>query len=233
MSYIYKLTDDIEFKYASVEYRYFPVKKKTGLMFRPISFYKKIGNEEGICAMGNIIEGAALKSSKISLPLPKGIEIYNRSYFQVKVELVSYSPRGLLIENRILKQFPSYNSKTFKKPLNPYTVYFDAGLSNSIFHVWQYFHYGFSGDITKRLWKYYIHLLRESRAKYRWKYKLPMQHKKCNSCGFKSEIPFFLEIHDTAEIDFEKEYIPIAENNFIVLCPNCHKLAHQDIKRCV
>jgi len=40
-----------------------------------------------------------------------------------------------------------------------------------------------------------------------------------------------MEIHDTTFIDFENTYVPININNFIVVCPNCHKELHFKIKK--
>ena len=58
---------------------------------------------------------------------------------------------------------------------------------------------------------------------------------KCMHCGltvkpFREYYHDFLELHETVKIDFKTEYIKIVPENFVILCPNCHKLEHEKIK---
>jgi hypothetical protein len=231
LGWIYKLKDNFSLNPWVNGYRYYPVKKKYTPMFNPITLYRRYNDTEGICGLGDIIEYESLKSSEITLI--EGLKLFDKSYFQIKIKLNCYTPEGLFIDREILKQFPSYNRKSFEKPLNPYTLYFDGGLNYSINYIYKNFHYDFFSiiDINKNLWRYYIHLLREKAVANYWRNRLPMKYKKCIQCGLKSEVPYFLEIHDNVAVDFAGEYIPVNINDFIVLCPNCHKSIHQKMKK--
>jgi len=230
LSWIYVLKDNFSSNFWNNGYKYFPVKKKYTTMFSPITLYRKYKDTEGICGLGNIIEYEALKSTEIKLS--KDTKIYDRSYFQIKIKTNYYTPEGLFIDKEILRQFPAFNRKTFEKPLNPYTLYFDAGLNYSVNYIYHNFHYDFFSvtDIDNNLWKYYIHLLREMEIRHYWRRILFKKHKECFNCGFKSEIKYFFELHDNIVVDFNREYIPVNINDFIVLCPNCHKLIHHKMK---
>ena len=231
MGYIYRLNDGVNlFKWRNESNVYIPVKKDNPPMFRDISIYIKNENGEGLFGLGKIISNEIYKSSEI--PLNKNIDFLVRSFFQVKIHL-DYLGMFPLVDYRIMKQFPAYHHKWFQKPLNPYKLYWDYSLSNDINFIFDTFYYeidtAFSIDMNH--WKYYIHFLREKYARNYWKYKLPKEKGRCIECGFKNEIPYFLEIHDTTEVDFYKNYIPISMDKFVVLCPNCHKLIHNKIKK--
>lgn len=230
MSWIYVLKDNFSTNPWTIGYEYFPVKKKYYTGFSPITLYRKYKDTEGICGWGNFIERDSLKSSEIK-PI-EGMNLYDKSYFQIKITLNSYTPEGLIIDKEILRQFPSYNRKSFGKPFNPYTLYFDAGLNWSVNYIYRNCHHDFFSiyDVKECLWKYYIHLLREKEVRYSWLRELPKKYKECVKCGYKSEAPYFFELHDTIAIDFDNEFVRVNKNDFIVLCPNCHRSIHQRMK---
>jgi len=231
MSWIYILKDNFTMNPWTVQYEYFPVKKKYWTGYGPIALYRKYKNTEGICGWGDILELNAEKSSEIKIV--EGMKLYDASYFQIKMRLTSFTHQGLLIDKEILRQFPAYNIKLFRKPLNPYTLYFDGGLTPSIEYIFSEGKYDFCSiyDIKENLWKYFIHLLREAEAKNSWFREFHKKRSECVNCGYKSETPYFFELHDTITVDFDREYIPVNKNDFIILCPNCHKSIHQEMKR--
>ena len=226
MGYIYRVKDNFDFN-PWTPYKYFPVKKKYYTNFEPISFYKNDDNGGGIYGLGKILEYKALNSSKIHLE--EGIKLFDSSFFQIKVRFSHYS-FAPYIDNKILKHFPSYNKKQFENPINPYTLYWDCGLSTYMLYVLNNFYISRASIFKKNVWEYYIHFLREMDINLNVKNKLLRKYKQCNQCGFKSDSPYFFELHDTVKIDLEKDYVPVNIDNFIVLCPNCHKLIHQKLK---
>ena len=230
MGYIYRLNDGLNLIkwFYNKKNKYIPVKNPRPPMFRNISIYIKNENGEGIFGLGKIISDEIYKSSEI--PLNKNIDFFDRSFFQAKIHL-DYLSREPLIDNRIMKQFPAYHHKWFQKPLHPYKLYWDYRLSDDINFIFDAFGYEIEiSNMNMNEWKYYIHILREKHTRYSWKYKLPKEKGQCINCGLKNETPCFLEIHDTTEVDFYTDYMPMSIDKFIVLCPNCHKLLHAKIK---
>jgi hypothetical protein len=58
----------------------------------------------------------------------------------------------------------------------------------------------------------------------------------CSLCGFK-HTPFygsgrsFFELHETLLICLNEDYKKIELKNFIIVCPNCHKIEHEKLKK--
>jgi len=232
MSYLYRLPEKCNLypNKKKFNFNYLSVKKSLvySLHFGKVAIYDKNEHGEGIFGFGEIMHNKAEKSSQLD-PYKK-INFLERNYFQVKVRIHSYGIEPF-IDIRHLRFFPSFNSKSFQKPLNPYVFYQASGLH----WEYNYLHYRFSYDFCPslgpgyfgdRYWAFYIHVLREQWVNYFWNKKLPKENNRCASCGLKSDYPYFLEIHDTVKIDFDSEYKPVNIKDFIVLCPSCHKKEH-------
>jgi hypothetical protein len=140
------------------------------------------------------------------------------------------------INIRHLRHFPSYNSKQYQKPLSPFVLYWAGAMHWELSFLQYRFSYDFfpsSGPaffVSDRYWGFYIHVLREQWINYFWNKKLPKENSQCAACGLKSDYPYFLKIHDNVKIDFDSEYKPVNIKDFIVLCPNCHKKEHLDLR---
>jgi hypothetical protein len=230
MGYIYRLPSDFSLipNVKKVNFDYLPVKKKEFPMIRDLSIYSKNEYGEGIFALGSVLSSSEEKSSELKL---ENNNLINRNMFQVKIHL-AYICRFPWIYIKHLKHFPTYNTKWFEKPYNPYKLYWACSLNSDIKYLFSTFWYDFFENNVvnhydySHLWKYYVHLLRERCVKNYWHLKIPLNTKECRICGYKSDVPYFLEIHDTIDINFDKDYIPINKNDFIVVCPNCHKNIH-------
>ncbi len=225
MGYIYRLEnnkclipnkDNFDMNYLSVK------RKASYMQLRDVALYIKNDEGEGIFGFAKILKDKTFKSSEIDAQ--KNIIFLKRDFFQLPVKFTAYS-RVPLIDIRHLRHFPSYNSRFFQKPFNPFVLYRSGGLH----WVYNYLQHRFSYDFfpttgpnffPDKYWKYYIHFLREQHISYYWHKKLPKERQKCKNCGKKLHLDYFLEIHDTTEIDFDGDFKPVKIESFIVLC--CH-----------
>ena len=235
MSYIYRIDRDSENSYHRVSAGSFLSVKKVPYISpgQKVAIYAKNEEMEGIFSFVTIKEARTYKTSEIEDN--KNQHFLNRNFFQIPIQTGGYStvPK---IDIRYLKHFPSYNSKVFQKPYKPFTLYW-AGL---LAWEYEYLKYRFSYDFTPssgpaifpdRYWKHYIHVLREQSINYFWNNKLPKEKHACESCGENYHHPYFLEIHDTVEINFEQDFKPVSIHDFVVLCPSCHKKEHLKINK--
>lgn len=237
MSYIYRLPEKCN-SYPNkkkFDFNFLSVKKSPvySLHFGKVAIYAKNKHGEGIFGFGEIMHDKAEKSSQ--LDPKKNIKFLNRNYFQVKVRLFSYGVEPT-IDIRHLMHFPSYNSKQFDKPLNPFVLNWAGAMHWELSFLQYRFSYDFNPSsgpafsVSDKHWTFYIHFLREQWINYYWNNKLPKENGKCASCGLKSDYPYFLEIHDTVKIDFDSEFIPVNIKDFTVLCPSCHKKEHLELR---
>jgi hypothetical protein len=231
VGYIYKLPKEFPLipNKDKINLNYIPVKKDISPMIRSLSIYMKSENGEGIYGLGNIISENVIKTSEIKLS--KEFKFVNRNFYQINIHL-DYAGRFPFIDIYYLRHFPSYNAKWFQKPYNEYKLYWAYKLNEDIKYIWSTFWYDFEDMyFSKKHWKYYIHYLREKSIENYWNKKLPMQQKKCSVCTLEYEEPYYLEIHDTKEIKFNNDYVPVDINDFIVVCPNCHKELHMKLRK--
>lgn len=229
MGYIYRLPNDFSVSPGWQIPVFVPLKKKRVPMMKSISIYRKAEHGEGIFGLGYIVSKDLQKSSEISGAENAGI--INRNYFQLKIHLNYYSVYEPYVYIQYLRHFPSYNHRWTNKPCYPYTLYWEAGINAEIEDIFSKFWYEIEGIYKDANWKYYIHLLREEAINKYWNDKLPRETGKCKLCGRKYDEPYFLEIHDTVNIDFEGAYVPVHIKDFIVLCPNCHKEQHFKMRK--
>ena len=230
MSYIYRIDRDSENSFHRVSAGSFLSVKKVPYISpgQKVAIYAKTEEYEGIFSFATFLKSNTYKTSVIE---DNKTQLFlNRNFFQIPVEPDGSStvPR---IDIRYLKHFPSYNSKVFQRPYKPFVLYW-AGL---LAWEYEYLRYRFSYDFCPscgpaifpdRYWEHYIHVLREQCINYFWNNKLPKEKGKCENCGEKYHQPYFLEIHDTVEIDFDLDFKPVSIRDFIVLCPSCHKKEH-------
>lgn len=234
MSYIYRLPNNCSLIPNKQKYNleYLSVKKSPvySLHFGEVAIYAKNKHGEGIVGFGEILNEKTFKSSQ--LDPDKKNKYIDRNFFQVNVRLYHQSTEPI-IYLRHLKQFPSFNSKTFDKPFNPYVLYWAGMLHWEWDYIKKRFPYNFPYGIeptSDRYLRFYIHILREKSINYFWNKKLPKENNQCAACGLKSDYPYFLEIHDTVKIDFDSDYKPVNIKDFIVLCPSCHKKEHLELR---
>ena len=225
MGYIYRLPNDYKIINHPASLFYFSIKKKQDIISHEISVYSKNEDGEGIFAIGYLSSDIVYKTTE--LPTLERSSLFERSFFQIKVKLYRAS-RFPLVDIKYLSQFPSYNRKFCQKPKNPYTLYWDAGLTKDISFIYENYNRFFSTNINK--WKYYIHILREESIKHKKKVrKMLNTANKCINCGILPQTSNFLEIHDKFNINFNYEYVTPGIEDAIIVCPNCHKILHEDI----
>ncbi|MDX9883728.1 MAG: hypothetical protein RBS73_16825 [Prolixibacteraceae bacterium] len=237
MSYIYRLPEKCTLlpNKEKFDLDFLSVKKLPLYSFPlgKVAIYAKNKKGEGIFGFGEILNVKPFKSSHLD-PEQK-IKFINRSYFQVKIR---YRDKSCwpLINIRHLKHFPSFNSKQYKKPFNPFVLYWAGAMHWELSFLQYRFSHDFNSGsglgffLSDRYWRFYIHILREQWINYFWNKRLPKENSRCTACGLKSDYPYFLEIHDTVKIDFDDDYRPVDSKNFIVLCPNCHKKEHLQMR---
>jgi hypothetical protein len=165
--------------------------------------------------------------------------VYNRSQLQIAVRLSSIAEDPFL-GTQCLEQFPSINQHRKIRAINYDKVYRTNRLVSEINYLysgkwWHTLPYSFLGDNHR---EHYFHILREQhfRLYFLRKYKRILKEEtECSICKFKAndykpEYSPFLELHETTPVDFNSKYKQIKKEDFIVVCPNCHKLEHEKIK---
>ncbi|MCK9270874.1 MAG: hypothetical protein RBR47_06240 [Bacteroidales bacterium] len=203
------------------------VKKKWySRFFEEVAIYGKNESGEGIFGFGKIMGEGYLKSSIVDPK--KQLRFYDRTYFQMPIHLYTKS-RFPLIPIRYLRHFPTYNCSHFQKPFNPYVLYFssivydykDFQKTYPFWSIW----YSDEG----KYWRLFVHFLRERSVDFIYKRRLLKNIRGCQRCGWRNHSPYFLEIHDTHEINFDAEFHPLNNDDLSVLCPSCHKTMHHKI----
>lgn len=237
MSYLYKVDQSfiksIKTIFFDKQRIFISVKKITPYLRggETIGLYLKTKYHEGLVGQGTIVDGKTYKTSE--LDLHENDMVINRNFYQVEIRTHTMAFMGVKIPIHILRQFPAYNSKSFQKPYNFYTLYWASSLSWEISHIetkFDYFFHRFNcNELDDINWQRNLHILREKDVPYRWHLYLPKKTRCCEKCGFQSYTPYLLEIHDTTVIDYSKTYSPIREEDFIILCPTCHKQEHLDM----
>ena len=122
-----------------------------------------------------------------------------------------------------------------------YEIHSAGSLSDEISFIfddhWWFFPRG-EFDLTNNQYQFFFHLLREKWLGL-WKikdYKKLLGGKNtCVYCNmtftpYKEFYHDFLELHELVKVDFMKEFLKIFPENFVVLCPNCHKHEHEKMK---
>lgn len=253
MTYIYKMPLPILPNKEEFKMEYIPIKRKDRLhQGASISFYAENKFGKGIFALGIILSDKTIKSSEIGKP--EEIKLMNRNFYQIKVfhTTTSLNP---IIPLRFLRHFPSFNSNYGARPYNSNVLYSDGGLSYEIDTLTTLFPYSpyntrvslseFEGETMYRSlfysnredgtvgldfdgdWKIKLHCLRERSLHTMHYRKMIKKAKRCAVCGMlKPYLKNYFELHEKIEINFEKPYVPVAANNFITVCPNCHKMMH-------
>ena len=113
-----------------------------------------------------------------------------------------------------------------------FTIYWDAGVTSDIEYIYDTFRDDFDQVFVpdENKWVFYVHLLREKTIKYFWKVREMLKNGKCLKCGTEAQYEQFLEIHDSYNIDFHKEYKSLELMDYITVCPNCHKILHENMR---
>jgi len=167
-------------------------------------------------------------------------KVFDRAYWQLPVYFKRASIEAMLHDQCFL-QLPAINQPKKIVPINVYSIHQAGSLSDEISSIFDDHWWCFSSgefDLTKNQYQFLFHLLREKWLGL-WKikdYKKLLSGK--NTCVFcnMTVTPYkefyrdFLELHELVKVDFMKEFIKIVPENFVVLCPNCHKHEHEKMK---
>ncbi|MFP4023991.1 MAG: hypothetical protein ACLFVR_05645 [Thiohalospira sp.] len=212
--------------------------KKTNYIFpgNKIMIYKETNEYAGLIGIGEITDYAKKVSE---IPSNKQNTIYDRSLFQVPVRFKILFTSDLLNKDFFYK-LPALNERRKIRAYNSNTIYFANWLDRELNYIfndnWWYF--TFRVTPTESHYRYWLHYIREYNL--RWlefnKYKKIITGKDtCSICKIKHN-PYseffsdFFEMHEIIDNYDDKEYRKIKPQNFIVVCPNCHKKEHEKIK---
>lgn len=237
MSYLIKVPVDlIDYTSMPHEISFIAIKKSVYIcQGDEIFVFRETDDFAGLIGVAEVT-GSPIKVSDIAKE--EQHKIYDRSLMQIPVRFKTISSKSI-IDKKILYHLPGLNHTEKIRPYNPNTLYWcsipkeiDYLLKNN----WWYFtHLAYPTD---NHWLYWLHIIREKRFS-SWTFNDYRKHitgkKKCEICGMKSK-PFkefyhdFFELHETTKIDTDDEYNAIKPENFIVVCPNCHKKEHSKIK---
>jgi len=230
MTYLYIFEQETLCKFLNNEIviDYFPVKKKKSVRSKgeKIAIYATIGNESGIIGFADIL-GDCITAKKIIKE--KAVNLLKKDYFQLPVKTPYLYSDEIIIPDKYLQFFPSFNTGfSVKKAYNTFVLY-DFGI---IYDEYEYIkrtllEFNVSFLLSKNEennWRYFIHKLREEKIYFRKNKKRIIGS--CSKCGLKSETPFFLELHDTFDINFNQKYESFHIDKCILLCPTCHKQIH-------
>ncbi len=182
---------------------------------------------EGICGYAQVLNQPK-KTSEI--PDEEKRKLFDRNLFQLPVHIHTFS-RNALIPKKILFHFPSLNTRPKLRPWNESVLYWDNGLNYEIKYL--SFRFPYSQIIpppSENEFRLMVHILREQALHTRFYRQIASKAEKCSICFFPNpQLENFFELHETLEIDFDEPFVPVSSNNFIALCPNCHKLEHKKI----
>ncbi len=160
---------------------------------------------------------------------------YNRSFWQLPVKDIQCGIKNIISEE-ILYSLPLLNEYRKRRVFAECSMIQTFRLEDSLIDRSKYW-YVWRSSRTKKVVDEYNHLyVHKSREEFvtnhRIYYKLSKGISKCSHCGVKHDeylpytLPFF-EFHETITPQVSTKYRKIDFNNFIALCPNCHKKIHE------
>jgi len=227
-----------DFQYLSVKkidkYKLldFKVGEKIFLMYR-----KSKENAPGIIGYC-YVAGQPIRVRDI--PKEKRHLCYNRTLKQLPVKDVACGTRNIISEE-ILYSLPSFNEYGKDRVFSECSIIVDTWtfrLEKSILQRAKYWYIWRSQRSKNEVENYnqlYIHEQREKYATYHEKYsRLSKGVTKCSHCEVTHDeylpytLPFF-EFHEKNTPKISKKYQKIDYSNFIALCPNCHKITHEQM----
>ena len=230
MSFIIKPSEEFwDLKANNSGIYYLPLKRvRHSRIGAEIMLYKE-GEHAGIFSTG-LIMGNPTKFSLITKEDQH--LVMRRSYFQLPIYHKSFHPESFLLKKHV-KHLPSLNSETKIKLGRFDQLYFAWGISHDLKQLDMF---NDIQDSEEKFYLYKFHLLREKyfRENRTWiKNEAFTGKNTCAKCGVKGperkkHEPYFFEFHETTPVDFNGEHQKINPDNFVVLCCNCHKLAHSE-----
>jgi hypothetical protein len=239
MSILYKASEEFTHSIGHIgKTNYLPIKNPYVIHPHAEIFVHHCNEElSGICAIGRISD---YPKKVRELDEKEREKCSDTTFLQLPVIFTQYSVETI-IEDEILFQFPSLNQLAKIRPTKYFTCrevnYLSEEITFFLSDHWWYFT-RCAYHLDEGHYKYWIHQLREKWLT-SWKFinykRIIYGKSKCEHCGLTTE-PFreyyhdFLELHETVKIDFKTEYIKIVPENFVILCPNCHKMEHEKIK---
>lgn len=174
-----------------------------------------------------------------NFPKAERNRFYDRNYLQVPVNLTHVSTIGIFPAN-FLYLIPSMNEKTTIRAYHTKKIYWCNSLGywiNKLIHdYWWYFTY--LADPGENEFRYWLHEMREDYFKfilYNRYEKIVSRSNYCTLCGigpnlFKSFRANFLQLHEKVYEEDMQKYRKYNEDNFLIVCPNCHAKEHLKIK---
>ena len=222
-----------DFQYLSVKkinkYFNFNVGEKIFLLYRES---KKNGSGIiGFC----YVAGQPIRVRDI--PKEKRYLCFNRSFWQLPVKEIQCGIRNIIDED-VLYSLPILNEYRRKRVFSECSIIETFWLNDSIEKRSKYWYIWRAKRSRKEVDEYNQLYVHESREEYvtdhKTYYRLSKGISKCSHCGVYHDeylpyTPSFFEFHEKNILSVSKKYNKIDYNNFIALCPNCHKKAHEQM----
>ena len=222
-----------DFRYLSVKkidkYFNFKVGEKIFLLYRKSK--KEVPGIIGFC----YVAGQPIRVRDISKE--ERHLCFNRSFWQLPVKKIRCGTRNIISEE-VLYSLPSLNEYEKYRVFSECTLIETFLLEQSLKKRSKYWYIWRSRRSKKEVEEYnqlYVHELREEYATdHKTYYKLSRGENKCSHCSIYHDeylpyTPPFFEFHENDVLPIDKKYNKIDYNNFIALCPNCHKNEHEQM----
>lgn len=238
-SYLYVLPDhpmkrsESDFKYLSIKkmnrYFNFQVGDKIFLVYR-----KSKKNVPGIIGSCHVA-GKPMRVRDINKD--ERHLCTNLSFWQLPVKWLQCGTRNIISED-LLYSLPTLNEYGRLRAFTEYTMIKAYNLDNILKKRSKYWYIWRARRTEKEVEQYnelFTHEIREYYAMDHKKYhQLSEGINQCSYCGIYHDeylpyTPPFFEFHETIKAINPKGYRKIDLKNFVALCPNCHKKAHEKI----
>ncbi len=223
-----------DFKYLSIR------KLSSNLNFQKgeiVLLLLRNGKESVPGIIGYCVIADSIKTTS-QLPITEKKYCYKESFFQLPVTNINCSPNKNIIDEDELYSLPYMNNQIGK--LRVYTKFNIINLGSGFLDILEShrkYWFVWRAERTKNeIVNYktlFVHKRREL-IDYKLYKKLIKGIKKCEICGFEKEnflpyTPRFFEFHELGVDPLNPKYQKINYKNFIPLCPNCHKIQHEQI----
>lgn len=240
MSHIINISVDLrEYmqKNAFPDISYFPVSKRLGYIRKGDGVVLWSSREpKGIYGYGEVVKKPT-KPGKIKRKL------YDRNHLHIGIKFDHVSFIRPILPESIARQLPSINERKQPVVIANSLNYWGYGIYSEVATFMGEFNHlfnAFAGYTTLGNYKYVLHLLRERHLianEYRayW-IRLEDSPLVCTHCQVDFEkkpgrelARRMMELHESTTLQPDK-YEKIDASCFDVVCPNCHKLAHEKIR---
>jgi len=238
-NYVYVLPEH-PMKKNVMDFQYLSVKKINKIFHFQVgekiflSYRKSKKNGPGIIGFC-YVAGQPIRVRDI--PKEKRHFCFNRCYWQLPVKDIQCGIRNIIDEN-VLYALPVINPYGKERVFSECSMIEQFLLGKSINKHSKYWYIWRARRSKKEVEEYnqlFVHELREEYSIDHKTYcKLSKGVSKCSHCGifhdeYQPYTPPFFEFHENNIPSITEKYNKIDFNNFIALCPNCHKKAHEQM----